>query len=480
MLQPSRLVGGYAWDDLRFASYPLAYTLNAEDYLSPRLEWTYYTPPTVSSLQPADGPAAGGHTVTVRGIGFERLPSGGAGAARCRFGEQVTRVIAIRNDSYLICDAPSDRASYAAALAAPLPVERGAHAALGIGDDAVFELKHAGRHCCAVGASAARVGGGSGYNSRSMCEAGCVEEASCRFLSYSSALSACDMCSSCTADAAYAASPLSANGSEASQFDSYTRVEPALPALMPFALSLNGQQYELSDADWTAELGYVMYAASVYNLSIAGGPTTGGTLVTITGRGFARAGARPASAPRRYGTLWWHRNASVAARCRFTLGVSPILGELGSTTPIQLRDDEIVCPTPHVPRGAADPSTGTLVVGLTLALNAMHYDGYAPRAASSGAVFGSAHFEGALSAEVPVLGVPFNLTLYEQQVSSIYPPAGPTLGGTVVRVDGIGLRRFAPHAAACKFGIVPSDADLGGGLDGCVYGARRGFPQLSY
>ena len=49
-----------------------------------------------------------------------------------------------------------------------------------------------------------------------------------------------------------------------------TGAEPILPSLLPFSLSLNGQQYETNDADWTEELGYIMYAATIYNISTLG------------------------------------------------------------------------------------------------------------------------------------------------------------------------------------------------------------------
>ena len=144
-------------------------------------------------------------------------------------------------------------------------------------------MVNAATHCCAIGASAARVDGGGEHASLAACEAACVTNPSCRFLSYDTTLSRCDFCSACD------------NSTDAT-YDSYRRVEPVLPSLLPFSLSLNGQQYELDDADWTAELGYVMYAAAIYNISMVAGPTVGGTLVTVTGRGFARAASRPASA----------------------------------------------------------------------------------------------------------------------------------------------------------------------------------------
>ena len=77
ILEPSRIDAAYAWDDLRTVDDALTYSLNDWDYLSPRLNWTYYVPPTVSSLQPADGPASGGQSITVRGVGFKICPGRG-------------------------------------------------------------------------------------------------------------------------------------------------------------------------------------------------------------------------------------------------------------------------------------------------------------------------------------------------------------------------------------------------------------------
>ena len=316
-------------------------------YLPTRLDWTYYVPPTVSSLQLMDGPASGGHQITVRGDGFLNLPGAGSSGARCRFGQHVTRVVEIRNASFLVCDAPSDHAARDATLALPLPPHRPDRPAAGIGDDARFEIERSGAHCCAAGDRAARVGGGSGYNSRAECEASCVDDASCRFFSYAAALYVCDHCSSCVNESSVDQLPSVAADYDVddAQFESYRRIEPPLPSLLPFSLSLNGQQYELSDADRTCELGYLMYAATVFNVSISGGPLAGGTLVTVTGRGFARAAARASSAPRRFGTFWWHRNASLprAAALWAATASRQLCGQHGA---IQLRDDEIVCPTP--------------------------------------------------------------------------------------------------------------------------------------
>ena len=462
VLHPDR-IAGRSWDDLGSATDELTYSLNGEAYLRPRLAWTYYAPPTISSLQPADGPASGGQEITVRGDGFMNLVAGGAGAARCRFGTHTTRVLEIRNATLLVCAAPQDLAARDAALAAPLPASRADGLAGGIGDDVTFPLEHSGRHCCLEGAGAARVGGGLGYSSRLACQQGCVANPSCRFFSYAGVLGRCDACSSCTDESS------TAEGS--ALYESYRRVEPALPALLPFELSLNGQQFELSDADHTFELGYLMYATASYNVSTTGGPTTGGTLVTITGRGFARGAARAASTRARFGTLWWERNATLAVRCRF--------GAAGSTTPIQLRDDQIVCPTPPLPSGIAPRVGSSVAAELTLrsgrvtlpvavALNAARFNGGSlygsgePAPAAHDEAFDVAHFE-----VVP----DFNVTLYEQHISELLPPGGPTAGGTQVRIAGRWLHAFAPHAAMCRFGMLPSpaivlgDADADGGGD---------------
>ena len=83
-------------------------------------------------------------------------------------------------------------------------------------------------------------------------------------------------------------------------------------ALLPFELLLIGQQLELSDADRTFELGYLLYATASYSGSTTGGPTTGGTLVTITGRGFARASARATSARVRARFAYIDRSAAAS------------------------------------------------------------------------------------------------------------------------------------------------------------------------
>ena len=243
----------------------------------------------------------------------------------------------------------------------------------------------------------------AGVDTLAGCFASCLAFASCRHLSYAASTGTCDRCSSCTT--------AQLHESESHGYDSYRREEPHLPSLLPFSLALNGQQYVLSDSDRTFELGYLMYAATAFSVSVSGGPRAGGTLVTVAGRGFARAAARAASAPARFGPLWWQRNATLAPRCRFhaTTSGATTSGATTSgattpqtmpplhTTPLQLRDDELVCPTPHFAVGG-EPG-GLLTVSLTVALNAARFDGGAayasgaPGPAPHGEPFDIAHFE---------------------------------------------------------------------------------------
>ena len=494
------------------------------------LRWTYYAPPTVSSLHPADGPVAGGAPLTVRGAGFMHLArAGGAATARCRFGAYTTRVLAVRDASEILCEAPTDsslREDAMRALSVPALLPQANRPAGGVGDDTAFALVHANAHCCGGQSAANRIIAAHPTEHRASCEALCVEHPSCRYFSYAITLSVCDLCIACHPDSGPPdASPPVASAVEAalnhpddraaalrsggalSLYESYERVEPPLPRLLPFALALNGQQFSLDSVDRTVELGYLMYAAPLLNASVGGGPIDGGTLVTLSGRGFARAAARPTAARARYGSLWWQRHAALVPRCRFSAAESG--KELGRTRPIELTDERIVCPVAEVRQMSfVCPMHGAASRGALLALSlpccrrpvsmrhppcamrhgrthlpcvldpcpfssccrnesqvrsALQPEGEAlPTSAGEPAprrwrvsltlALNDVHFEG-----VGMTSDPLNLTLHEQRISAIWPPGGPTSGGTVVRVIGVGLHSLAPHAAACLFGAERSD-----------------------
>jgi hypothetical protein len=157
VLHPDR-IAGRSWDDLGSATDELTYSLNGEACLRPRLASTYYAPPTISSLQPADGPASGGQEITVRGDGFMNLVAGGASAARCRFGTHTTRVLEIRNATLLVCAAPLDLAARdaadpAAAAGAPChpPPDRGS-----VGERAPSQRDRDSRRCWELALQSAR------------------------------------------------------------------------------------------------------------------------------------------------------------------------------------------------------------------------------------------------------------------------------------------------------------------------------------
>ena len=270
-------------------------------HLDSRSMYVYFEPPTVSSLLPADGPAAGGFTVTVRGVGFTRLAGQGrvpiANASLCRFGGYVTAVLRVVNDRELVCASPhlpneieAWRAAVPASPPPPPPLlppqmpnasAPDASAATDgeaeVGDDATFVPTAApATHCCAAGGGgAALVGATHGVATPRGCWAACVAQPSCRYFTYyvvptaardhtswaeqpeavkaaaasgGSVSGTCDLCATCDGDG-------KVRGAEG--VSSWQRLEPALPALLPFALALNGQQFSLHEADATAELGYV-------------------------------------------------------------------------------------------------------------------------------------------------------------------------------------------------------------------------------
>lgn len=273
--------------------------------------YRYYEPPTVSSLLPADGPAAGGFTVTVRGVGFDRLAGQGnrpnANASLCRFGKHLTAVLRVVNDRELVCASPHLPDEIETWRAAPPPsapppsappplppllpnasapsapwdaLNAASDGEAEVGYDAAFVPTAApAAHCCAAGGGGASlVGATYGVAAPRGCWAACVAQPSCRYFTHYVAPAAarerertswaeqpeavkaaaasgggsvsgtCALCATCDGDGAV-------RGAE--DVSSWRRVEPSLPALLPFALALNGQQFALNEADSTAELAYV-------------------------------------------------------------------------------------------------------------------------------------------------------------------------------------------------------------------------------
>ena len=198
----------------------------------------------------------------------------------------------------------------------------------------------------------------------------------------------------------------------------------------------------------TSPIWQVAYAYELLDVDVGGGPTSGGTLVTLSGRGFTRAAARAATAQQRFGKLWWGRAAALAPRCSFGLG--------GFSTPMLVRDTFAVCAAPPMPDDVVVRRRRR--VPLMLALNTVRFDKHAganspgwltsatrmgaPKPAEDGAPFDAAHF----------VGHGGNFTYYKQQAAHAKPAGGPTAGGTVVVLTGSGFDSQRRGAAACRFG----------------------------
>ena len=183
-------------------------------HLELRSMYRYFEPPSISSLLPDHGPAAGGYTVTVRGVGFDRMAGQGnrpvASASLCRFGTHVTAVLRVVNDRELICASPHLPDEIEAWRAAPPPsapppsappplppLQPNASAPAAdalavsegeaeVGDDVSFVPTAApATHCCAAGGGgAALVGMAHGVAAPRGCWAACVAEHSCRYFTH--------------------------------------------------------------------------------------------------------------------------------------------------------------------------------------------------------------------------------------------------------------------------------------------------------
>ena len=97
-------------------------------------------------------------------------------------------------------------------------------------------------------------------------------------------------------------------------------------------------------------------------------------------------------------------------------------------------------------------------VAVSVALNAHHFDGEAPRAACGVGAFDGAHWSR------PAVEGTQDFTYYGQQVSRLTPAGGPTAGGTGAR-ERRWIRRLrrAPRRA-CRFGDRPTAATASGDL----------------
>ena len=179
-------------------------------------------------------------------------------------------------------------------------------------------------------------------------------------------------------------------------------------------IALNGMDFDdgtlvdLTTGLATIPTRYLYYQQELRALTPVGGPTGGGTSITVHGRGF---------------TLF--DGEASTARCKFDYGG---VVSIGAVTSIG-SDDELAC---TVPRASFGGETSVKV-----ALNGLHFVGVVPDAATAGAVTVSTTSTSTTSTSTATaatemvdggtVGLSF-LYYREPQIFSIVPLSGPSLG----------------------------------------------------
>ena len=297
---------------------------------------------TIDSLWPLGGPTGGGTRVVVRGSGF--VDHGGV---FCQFGASAAATVPATLDSAdrLLCTAPprSD-------MVRPLDTPQ------------VYRLVHAAAACCLDRTDAAEwlaeVAAGNA-SAPADCEASCSALDRCRFFSHSAAEARCDLCADCALSFSVAAEV---------QHSSWQRLGPERSAVR-VRLILNGQRDERTPSLPRAP-NFTYYLPQALGVSTAypeGGPVRGGTLVTLTGRGFGALGATPSC---RFGGLAAIVNASVSDDGSSLLCRSPPQPD-ETASMLSVRSDNAGAGLPPEPRGEVSISHRWTVDGCA-AVGSLH------------------------------------------------------------------------------------------------------------
>lgn len=377
----------FVWEDtiacwappqVRVSAVSVSVTLNGQDFSSAATTsaeydesgsamFTYTDRAAVTAVQPEKGPTRGGTVVTVSGVNFADSP-----ALLCRFGDLVTSAAVFVSTEEVTCVSPavpvgaagpvylevSDHGDVLTTSEASSSSEESARQLLDLqepGNDPAlwtnsgveFVFTEDPVVLAAFPASGPSHGGtrvsltGSGFQD--------LSELGCRFggippLAWAEGESSDDVDGDGVLSGATAAETFEATGVDvAATFVSPTEVVCSAPeqslnwtsssetggATVRVAVTLNGQDYGLRMAQ------FVYYPSpEVLSISPDRGPTSGGTMVTVSGGNLTSAGAYPGFTE---GSLL----------CRFggpegeTVEATPVLGE---------NDDAVECRSPPDPR----------------------------------------------------------------------------------------------------------------------------------
>jgi IPT/TIG domain len=335
---------------------------NSVDYSSSKQIFSYTAPVTVTDVSPRSGPLTGGTMVYVTGTGFNAATA----TLQCRFGSGATVALVAAvyvSDGVCVCLSPAVAAAASVSIALTTNEQDYSSA------EQHFQYTAAAVITSVTPLTGPESGGtvvyisGSGFNTATATAAGAL--ITCQFGDDSS--------SSSRVPATVLSSDLLA-----------CTAPQRRPGAVPLLISTNGQQYVRASSDYTYHV-----SVQVRAVEPTVGPARGGTVVTVTGSGFADSADLSCE-------VGWRRAAAV-----------------------YVSSTELSCVVPP----AATSSAATTAAAVRVSNNGVDFAPESSRSSSSsGAVF---TYVGAVTAQ------------------SVTPSSGSVAGGTVLRITGIGLTSVA-------------------------------------
>jgi IPT/TIG domain len=331
---------------------------NSVDFSSSKQTFSYTAPVTVTDVSPRSGPLTGGTMVYVTGTGFSATTA----ALQCRFGSGAAAVLVPAvyvSDGVCVCPSPAVVAAASVSIALTTNEQDYSSA------EQQFQYTAAAVITSVTPLTGPESGGtvvyisGSGFNTATATTAGAL--ITCQFGDDSS--------SSSRVPATVLSSDLLA-----------CTAPQRRPGAVPLLISTNGQQYVRASSDYTYHV-----SVQVRAIEPTVGPATGGTMVTVTGSGFAD---------------------SADLSC-----------EVGGrrAAAVYISSTELSCVVPP----AASAGATTAAAAVRVSNNGVDF---APESSSSSSSSGAVFtYVGAVTAQ------------------SVTPSSGSVAGGTVLRITGVGL-----------------------------------------